>query len=173
MPVSTTHSIVGGIIGVGFATIGPTQVDWSWNGVSQVFAAWVIAPTIAGAFGAIIFLITKYGVLERKTPLRCGLWMIPAYFAVTAGVLTMSIVWKGAASLNLDDWGAGPTAGTIFGVSAGVVVLYCLFLLPYLYRRLVLEDWTLKSWEIVKGPFLWRRGQVPPMPSGYEKSTLR
>lgn len=141
--------------------------------MSQVFAAWAIAPTIAGAFGAIIFLITKYGVLERNNPLRCGLWMIPGYFAVTAGVLTMSIVWKGAASLNLDDWGAGPTAGTIFGTSAGVVLLYGLFLLPYLYRRLVLEDWTLKAWEIVKGPLLWRRGEVPPMPEGHKQAIIQ
>lgn len=173
LPVSTTHSIVGGIIGVGFATIGADRVDWSWEGVSQVFAAWAIAPTIAGAFGAIIFLITKYGVLERKRPLHCGLWMIPAYFAVTAGVLTMSIVWKGAASLDLDNWGTGPTVGTIFGTSAGVVALYGIFLLPYLYRRLVLEDWTLKSWEVIKGPLLWRRGEVPPMPADYKGAIIQ
>ena len=100
LPVSTTHSIVGGIVGVGFATIGAAQVDWSWEGVSQVFAAWAIAPCIAAAFGAIIFLITKHCVLERKDPLIKGLWMIPLYFAVTAGVLTMSIVWKGGKSLD-------------------------------------------------------------------------
>lgn len=172
LPVSTTHSIIGGIIGAATASIGITRVNWSWKGVSQVFAAWVIAPGIAGALAAIIFLITKYGVLERKNPLKCGFWMIPVYFAVTAGVLTMSIVWKGAASLNLDDWGAAPTAGTIFGVSAGVVVLYAIFLLPYLYRRLVLEDWTLKGWEIIKGPLLWKRGEVPPMPENYKRQVI-
>ena len=95
LPVSTTHSIIGGIIGAATASIGIERVDWSWGGVAQVFAAWFIAPAIAGAFGAIIFLVTKYGVLERKRPLHCGFWMIPVYFAITAGVLTMSIVWKG------------------------------------------------------------------------------
>ena len=93
--MSTTHSIVGGIIGVGFATIGANGVNWSWKGVSQVFAAWGIAPGIAGGFAAIIFLITKYAVLERKSSLRNGLWMVPIYFGVTSAVLTMSIVWKG------------------------------------------------------------------------------
>ena len=48
LPVSTTHCIIGGIIGVGFATLGANGVDWSWGGVSQVFAAWGIAPCIAG-----------------------------------------------------------------------------------------------------------------------------
>ncbi|ETN43658.1 uncharacterized protein HMPREF1541_02817 [Cyphellophora europaea CBS 101466] len=173
LPVSTTHSIVGGIIGVAFATIGANGVDWSWEGVSQVFAAWGIAPCIAGAFGAIVFLITKYGVLERKNPLICGFWMIPFYFGVTSAVLTMSIVWKGAASLNLDDWGTAPTVGTIFGTAGGVILLYALFLLPYLYRKLYLDDWTIKSWEVIKGPMLWFRGDVPPMPEGMEKQIVQ
>lgn len=73
LPVSTTHSIIGGIIGVAFATIGSNGIDWTWGGVSQVFAAWGIAPGIAGGFGAIIFLITKYGVLERSNP---HLWLL-------------------------------------------------------------------------------------------------
>ena len=173
LPVSTTHSIIGGIIGVAFATIGANGINWTWKGVSQVFAAWGIAPAIAGSFAAIIFLITKYGVLERKNPLICGFWMIPMYFGVTAAVLTMSIVWKGAASLNLDDWGTAPTVGTIFGTSAGVILLYAIFLLPFLYRKLYLEDWTLKSWEVIKGPMLWRRGEVPPIPEGAERQVVQ
>jgi sodium-dependent phosphate transporter len=86
---------VGGVIGVGIAALGADGVNWGWKGVSQVFAAWVVAPAIAGGFGAIIFLITKYGVMKRKDSLRAGLWMIPLYFAVTSGILTMVIVWKG------------------------------------------------------------------------------
>ena len=86
---------MGGVIGVGIAALGADGVNWGWKGVSQVFAAWVIAPAIAGAFGAIVFLITKYGVMKRKDSLRAGLWMIPLYFAVTSGILTMVIVWKG------------------------------------------------------------------------------
>ena len=63
-----------------------------------MFAAWAIAPGIAGGFGAIVFLITKHVVLECKTPLINGLWMVPVYFGVTSAVLTMSIVWKGGQS---------------------------------------------------------------------------
>lgn len=71
-----------------------------------------------------------------------------------------------AASLDLDDWGTAPTVGTIFGVAGGVVLLYAVFLLPFLYRRLVMDDWTLKGWEVIKGPLLWFRGEVPPPPAG-------
>ncbi|KAG8867522.1 Na+/Pi symporter [Serendipita sp. 405] len=95
LPVSTTHCIVGGVIGVGIATIGADGVNWGWKGVSQVFAAWVVAPGIAGVLAAILFLITKHGIMKRANPLRNGLIAIPCYFALTSGVLTMMVVWKG------------------------------------------------------------------------------
>jgi solute carrier family 20 (sodium-dependent phosphate transporter) len=51
LPVSTTHSIMGGVIGAGIASVGASKINWGWTGVSQVFAAWITAPGIAGAFG--------------------------------------------------------------------------------------------------------------------------
>ena len=90
-------------------------MDWSWEGVSQVFAAWGIAPCVAACFGAILFTFTKYGVLHSSDPLKMGMITVPIYFAITSGILTMLIVWKGAASLDLDEWGTAPTVGTIFG----------------------------------------------------------
>ncbi|KAL5500859.1 PHO89 [Sanghuangporus vaninii] len=173
LPVSTTHSIVGGIIGVGIAAIGGGGIHWGWDGVSQVFAAWFIAPGISAGFAMIIFGITKYGVLERSRPLHNGLLMIPAYFGVTSAILTMVIVWKGAASLDLDDWTAGQVLGCVFGVAGGVVALYAIFLLPFLYRRLVKEDWMLKDWEVIKGPLLWKRGPVPPVPEGHARQIVQ
>ncbi|SMR53194.1 unnamed protein product [Zymoseptoria tritici ST99CH_1E4] len=166
LPVSTTHCIIGGIIGFGFATVGANGVDWSWNGVSQVFAAWFIAPGVAACFGALIFLSTKYGVLQRKNALKYGMITVPFYFGLTSGICTMLIVWKGAASLDLDDWGVAPTVGTIFAVGGGVGVLSIIFLLPYIHVKLNREDWKLKSWEVIQGPLLLRRPDAGPIPPG-------
>jgi sodium-dependent phosphate transporter len=88
MPVSTTHSIIGGVIGMGIASVGTKGVNWGWTGVSQVFAAWAIAPAIAACFGAIIFSMTKYGVLRRSNPVRAAFIMVPIYFGITSGILT-------------------------------------------------------------------------------------
>lgn len=88
LPVSTTHSIIGGVIGVGIAALGTGGVNWGINGVSQVFLAWVTAPGIAGIFGATIFLCTKYGVLRRKNPVMAAFIAVPIYFAITSGILT-------------------------------------------------------------------------------------
>ncbi|KAK5699174.1 Na+/Pi symporter [Elasticomyces elasticus] len=161
LPVSTTHCIIGGVIGVGIASLGADGVNWGWKGVSQVFAAWVIAPGVAAIFGAIVFTISKYTILKRKNPLKNGLIMMPIFFAFTAGVLVMVIVWKGAPSLDLER-----ILGCIFGVAGAVAVIVITFLIPYLYRKLILDDWQLKLWHLPLGPLLLHRGPVPERPVG-------
>ncbi|KAI7247259.1 hypothetical protein KC335_g19045, partial [Hortaea werneckii] len=89
LPVSTTHYILGSVLGIGVAAVGADGVNWGIKGVSQVFLAWVIAPVIAGAFGSIIFTISKLTILKRKDSLRASLIMLPIFFAFTAGILTM------------------------------------------------------------------------------------
>ncbi|OMP85685.1 Phosphate-repressible phosphate permease [Diplodia seriata] len=166
LPVSTTHSIMGGVIGVGIATVGTDGIDWSINGVSAVFLAWICAPGISGCFAAIIFLITKFGVMLRENPVKHAFYAIPLYFALTSGLLTMLIVWKGASErINLSD---GGIAGCVVGVAAGVALLVSLFFLPYLWRKVVHGDWTLKWYHIPQGPLLLKRGEIPPRPEGVQ-----
>jgi len=91
LPTSSTHTIVGSVVGVGVATLGAHGVNWGWQGLGQILASWGIAPMIAGACAATIFMATKYAVLKRKNSLLAGLRMMPVYFAVTTGILTVSV----------------------------------------------------------------------------------
>jgi solute carrier family 20 (sodium-dependent phosphate transporter) len=164
MPVSTTHSIMGGVIGVGIAASGTQGVNWSFKGVSSVFAAWAIAPGIAGGFGAIIFLATKYLVMRRSNPVRNAFFMVPFYFFVTTFLLTLLICWKGgSAKIDLTDYQA---VGVSFGVGGVVALIIGVFFIPYLHRLIIKEDWTLKPWEVIKGPLLLRRPEPEPRPDG-------
>lgn len=88
LPVSTTHSVVGGLVGAATASIGISKVNWGWDGVSQVFAAWAIAPGISGVFGALLFLITKHLVLLRKTAVKRAFFSIPFFTFLTVAALT-------------------------------------------------------------------------------------
>jgi sodium-dependent phosphate transporter len=92
MPVSTTHSIVGGVIGMGVASVGAKHITW-WggsisSGVVQVFLAWIFAPIISCCFASIIFLVTKYAVLLRQNPVMKGFVAVPIYFGITSALLT-------------------------------------------------------------------------------------
>lgn len=171
MPVSTTHSIMGGVIGVGIAAIGANGVDWSWNGVSQVFAAWAIAPGISGVFASIIFLATKYGVMRQKNPVKMAFIAVPFYFFLTSALLTMLIVWKGgSARIDLED---RELPGPILGVGAGVALLVTVFFIPYLYRKILKDDWQLKGWQVIQGPLLLRRPDPPARPEGVQEGGIR
>lgn len=88
LPVSTTHSTIGGMVGAAAASVGIKRVDWGVHGVSHVFLAWVIAPGISGVLGAALFLVTKYAVLSRTRAVRNALWSIPVYTFITVGALT-------------------------------------------------------------------------------------
>ncbi|KAH8731782.1 phosphate-repressible phosphate permease-like protein [Phaeosphaeriaceae sp. PMI808] len=163
MPVSTTHSIMGGVIGVGIASAGTKGVNWSFKGVSQVFAAWGIAPGISAAFGAIIFLITKYGVMRRRNPVKMAFFMVPLYFFLTSFLLALLILWKGgSAKIKLTDT---QSVGVAFGVGGAVAIIIALFFIPFLYRKILKEDWEMKSWEVIKGPLLLRRPEPTPRPT--------
>ncbi|KAK3305931.1 phosphate-repressible phosphate permease [Chaetomium strumarium] len=172
-PVSTTHSIMGGVIGMGVAAVGANGVQWVGkgggtgainSGVVQVFLAWIIAPGISACFAAIIFLVTKYGVMMRKDPVKKALFYVPVYFALTAALLCMLLLWKGGSyEIHLTE---PEIAGTIVGVGAGFGLLVAVTLMPWLYRLIICDDWQLRWYHIPMGLLLLRRGPAPPPPEG-------
>ncbi|ROT34445.1 phosphate transporter [Sodiomyces alkalinus F11] len=170
LPVSTTHTIMGGVIGMGVATLGADGVIWADldkginGGVIQVFLAWIIAPGLAGAFGAVIFTITKYLVMVRNNPVARGLITVPIYFGITASLCTMLLIWKGG-SIN-PDFNDAQQAGLIVGVGAAVALVAGLFLVPWMYRVVIKDDWSLRWWHIALGPLLLRRPEPGPQPEG-------
>ena len=91
LPVSTTHSTIGGLVGAAVASVGVRKVNWGVDAVSQVFLAWIVAPGISGVLGAILFLITKFAVLSRTQAVRNALWSIPIYTFITVGALTSEL----------------------------------------------------------------------------------
>lgn len=62
--------------------------------------------------------------------------------------------------MNLSGWNTGKILGTILGVAFGVMAITVTFFLPYVYRKLVKDDWSLRWYHIFLGPLLLRRGPV-------------
>ena len=155
-PVSTTQTVVGALIGVGFASQSSIKWEWDSGSVSQVAASWAIAPAIAGCLAAIIFATIKYSVLERRESLKWAMRLIPLYLAVTAGILALFIVIEAPTAPSLEKFGAGKAVGIILGVFFGVLAIAYIFFLPYFHRRLIKNDARLKWWHIPLGPTLWR-----------------
>lgn len=175
-PVSTTHSILGGVLGMGIGALGSKGVTWVGyqkngavdikQGVVQVFLAWIIAPVLSGFFASLIFLFTKYAVLLRSNPALKGLILVPFYFWLTGSLVTMLLIWKGGSyKVDLHD---GQIPGVIVAAGAAWALLITIFLVPWMYRIVIKEDWQLNGWHILQGPLLLRRGEVPPPPANFK-----
>ncbi|KAL3478278.1 phosphate transporter [Aspergillus californicus] len=153
-PVSTTQSIIGALIGVGFAT--QADITWRWTGgsVSQTAASWGVSPAIAAAFSAIIFGTLKYSVLEREDPFKCALRMIPWYIALTGALLALFITIEAPTAPSLEEFGAGKAAGIVLGCFFGCLFIGYVFFKPYFQRRLVMKDARVRFYHIPLGPLL-------------------
>ncbi|KAL6237900.1 hypothetical protein BDW75DRAFT_248341 [Aspergillus navahoensis] len=160
-PVSTTQSIIGALVGVGFATKADITWEWTKGSVSQTAASWGVSPAIACAFSAIIFGSLKYSVLEREDPFKWGLRLIPWYMALTGGILALFITIEAPTAPSLEEFGAGKASGIILGCFFGCLLVGYLFFLPYFHRRLVLRDARVRFYHLPLGPLLWK--EDPPL----------
>ena len=158
--VSSTYSLVSSIAGVGVAAVGADKVEWGWSkgsGLGAIFAGLVMAPFIAGAFGATIFMLIKVTVHMRKDPVKTAVFTSPFFFLIAGTICTLSIVYKGSPNLGLDKKPSWYIAAVTLGVGFGLFVLSGLFFVPYVHCKVVKKDYTLKLWEVIKGPALFSR----------------
>lgn len=152
-PVSTTQTIVGALVGAGLAAQADVHWEWTEGSVTQVIASWGIAPAIAAGFGAVIFGILKYSVLERSDPFKWAMRLIPVYLATTGAILALFIVMEAPAE-PFDTFGVDKGVGIILGVWGFCLVVGIVFFMPYFHRRLVKGDTRVKAWHLPLGPLL-------------------
>jgi len=92
-PVSTTHSIVGGVLGAGLAAAGINVVNWFTMG--KIAASWVISPVLGGIIAAIFLLFIKINILNKEDKINAAKKWIPLLIAIMAGAITAYMTIKG------------------------------------------------------------------------------
>ncbi|MEC9394029.1 MAG: DUF47 family protein [Candidatus Thermoplasmatota archaeon] len=95
LPVSTTHSIIGGIVGVGL--VMEVQHDTSlidWAVVEKVAMSWVASPVMGGLFAFFTFWIIREAILENSDPETRARWMAPILAIPTFFVLGLALQFK-------------------------------------------------------------------------------
>lgn len=99
-PVSTTHSIVGAIIGFGIAAMGMEAVKWPK--VGEIVASWVVSPVTAGVIAFLIFTSVQRLVLERSNPLAAARRWVPVYIFLAGFFVSLVTMLKGLKHVGLD-----------------------------------------------------------------------
>lgn len=100
-PVSTTHSIVGGVLGAGVATAGLMSVNWPMMG--KIAASWVISPLMGGVFAAFFLVIIKFMVLYRRHKIEAAITWVPILVGVMATVFSVYLSIKGLKKIYQPD----------------------------------------------------------------------
>ena len=99
-PVSTTHSIVGAI--VGFAAVGISADAVSWSKVSSIVSSWVVSPLMAGTISFLIFRSVQNLILNTEHPFDNAKKYVPGYMFLVGFVLSMVTLLKGLKHIGLD-----------------------------------------------------------------------
>ena len=92
-PVSTTHAVVGGVVGAGVAAAGLNSV--AWPVIGTIAASWVISPVLGGIFAAILLSIIRATITTRIDKISAARVWVPVLVALMTGVFAMYLATKG------------------------------------------------------------------------------
>jgi PiT family inorganic phosphate transporter len=116
-PVSTTHSIVGSVVGVGIIVGGAIN----WAKLGSIVASWFISPVASGVIAFLMFSFISRKILGTKRPGHTAEKYAPWFVVLVAFILTLSLIYKGLKNAHL-DWPLDRTImlATIVGAVAGL-----------------------------------------------------
>ena len=124
-PVSTTHTIIGAIVGFACVTVGSEAVEWS--SLSGIFGSWIITPFIAGIIAYLIFTSTQKLIFDTDTPLFNAKRFAPYYMALTIFIISLVTIKKGLKHIGLHL-----SNGETFAISLALSVVAAVICAYYL-----------------------------------------
>ncbi|MGB3916652.1 MAG: inorganic phosphate transporter, partial [Thiothrix litoralis] len=116
-PVSTTHSIVGAVVGFAAVGVGVDAVNWGTVGTTAI--SWVFSPMISGVLAFLIFMSLQKLVLNTKSPLQNAIKYGPFYLFMVGFVLSLLTIKKGLKHVGLHLDGG---MDLVLSVAVGVMI---------------------------------------------------
>lgn len=114
-PVSTTHAVVGAVVGAGLVAAGTVALDGLT--LTAIAAGWLVSPVLGGVAAALLLAFIKTFILRRSDRLAAARRWLPAIFAAMAGTFTLYLILVGLPALR--GAGALPVLG-LGAVAAGL-----------------------------------------------------
>ena len=140
-PVSTTHSIVGAL--VGFAAVGISVDAVAWGKVGSIVASWVVSPMMAGAISFMLFMSVHKLILDTSEPFKNAKRYVPFYMFLVGTMIALVTILKGLKNTGLKiDFGLGSKLlnAMPIAIAAGLIVsIIGIYLLSHI-REDTLDD---------------------------------
>jgi PiT family inorganic phosphate transporter len=131
LPVSTTHSIVGAVIGVGLVTGGPSAVHW--KEVIYIVLSWILSPLLSGMAGFVLIKVIDKTILSRMDTARGALKTSPFLVAATVFIVSLSLFLETPLGHKLGIRGIG--VAVVACAAAVLGYLVCFFTLRAMLRE--------------------------------------
>ena len=130
-PVSTTHTIVGAI--VGFAAVGIGVDAVHWGKVGTIVMSWIISPAIAGAASYWLFRSVQKLILNRDNPFESAKQVVPYYILLTGFIIALVTMYKGLKHVGLELTTVQSYGGAL---AFGLVIM---FISMYFIRKIEIK----------------------------------
>ena len=124
-PVSTTHSIVGAI--VGFAAVGIGVDAVQWGKVGTIVMSWVVSPLTSGFIAFLIYMTVQRLILRHEDPLSRAKRYVPVYIFLAAFTITLVTILKGLKHVNIDV-GIQQAYLLAIGIAALIAIIGAIFI---------------------------------------------
>ncbi len=99
-PVSTTHSIIGALIGFAIVGIGPDAVKW--GKVGSVVGSWIVSPLVGGTISFLLVMSTRKLIFDTEEPLKNAKRYAPCYVFLVGFIISLVTMFKGLKHLKVD-----------------------------------------------------------------------
>jgi PiT family inorganic phosphate transporter len=126
-PVSTTHAVVGGVVGAGIASAGFGVV--SWGVIGMIVLSWIISPVLGGLIAALFLQLVRTTITQQKDKVTAARVWLPVLVAIMAGAFAMYLSTKGLSRV----WDPELWQVALLGIVAAV--LAWLVAVPWVKRR--------------------------------------
>jgi PiT family inorganic phosphate transporter len=100
LPISTTHAIVGAVIGFGAAVGGLDAVRWSE--VGWIGASWVVSPLLSGIFAYLLYLLIRKKILHAPNPIEATQRLAPFFVFLCFQIVSLSLLYNGLPQFDLN-----------------------------------------------------------------------
>ncbi len=120
-PVSTTHSVVGGVMGAGIASAGLAAVSWST--MSAIAASWVISPVLGGVIAALFLWLIKARIIYQDDKIAAARKWVPVLVGIMAGAFAAYLALKGLKRIIRIDMPTALAIGAAVGIGVWLIMI--------------------------------------------------